>query len=96
MCGILVEPLDSSGEFVTPGRHAPLATIWQSGATPPDLQRSVIIPLWNGKGQKGVAGTSGTSAIIEAGLQHTRQGVHTHPCETHERPPTGALEIKNV
>ncbi|KAG0711895.1 LINE-1 retrotransposable element ORF2 protein [Chionoecetes opilio] len=52
VCNISAELLKAGGEAMIRGLHAVLTAVWQSGTIPHDWKRGLVVPIWQGKGDR--------------------------------------------
>ena len=64
------------------GLHAVLTTVWHSGTIPPDWKKGLVVPIWKGKGDRGITLLSVSGKVL-AHLLLTR--IRTHLLK-HQRP----------
>ena len=52
ICGIHAELLKAGGNAALVSLHAVLCSAWNTGIIPTDWKRSLVVPLWKGKGDR--------------------------------------------
>ena len=52
ICGIHAELLKAGGNAALVSLHAVLCSVWNTGITPTDWKRGLVVPLWKGKGDR--------------------------------------------
>ena len=52
LCGIHVDLLKAGGNTVLMSLHVVLCSAWNTGIIPTDWKRGLVVPLWEGKGDR--------------------------------------------
>ena len=102
ICGIHVELLKAGGNALLVSLHAVLCSVWNTGIIPTDWKRSLVFPLWKGKGDHqdcsnyrgvtllSVPGKVFAQIILERVRHHLLE--HQHPEQSHNTPKRSTID----